>query len=123
MKKINKVKLFVNNNIKSRKAAKIITEVLKKKKFEIVEEDFDLGIAVGGDGSFLRMVKNSNFNSNPYYVGVNAGTLGFAQDVSLDEINKFIDNLRKDKFTYEQIGVQEVEITTNDVTSNFYSLN
>ena len=67
MKKINKVKLFVNNNIKSRKAAKIITEVLKKKKFEIVEEDFDLGIAVGGDGSFLRMVKNSNFNSNPYY--------------------------------------------------------
>lgn len=123
MKKINKVKLFVNNNIKSRKAAKLITEILLKKKFEIVESDFDLGIAVGGDGSFLRMIKNSNFNSDTYYVGVNAGTLGFAQDISLNEINKFIDHLSKNKFTYETIGVQEVEITTNNSISKFYSLN
>lgn len=123
MKKITKVKLFVNNNIKSRKAAKTITEVLKKKKFEIVDDDFDLGIAVGGDGSFLRMIKDSNFDSDAFYVGVNAGTLGFAQDVSLTEINKFIDHLSKGKFTYEQIGVQEVEITTNNSISRFYSLN
>lgn len=123
MKKINRVKLFVNNNIKSRKAAKLITEILKKKKFEVVEDNFDLGIAVGGDGSFLRMIKYSNFDSDVFYVGVNAGTLGFAQDISIDEINKFIDNLRKEKFTYEQIGVQEVKVTANNSTSNFYSLN
>lgn len=123
MKKINKVKLFVNNNIKSRKAAKQITEILKKKKFEIVDDDFDLGIAIGGDGSFLRMIKNSNFNSDVYYVGVNAGTLGFAQDIGLDEVSKFIDNLSKNKFTYEKIGIQEVEITTNNSASRFYSLN
>ncbi len=123
MNKINKVKLFVNNNIKSRKAAKLISEALKKKKFEIVEDDFDLGIAVGGDGSFLRMIKNSNFNSDVYYVGVNAGTLGFAQEIGLDEINKFIDNLKKEKFIYEEIGVQEVNITTNIQQESFYSLN
>jgi len=123
MKKIETVKLFVNNNMKSRKAAKMISEILEKKKIKIVEEDFDLGIAVGGDGSFLRMIKNSNFNSDAYYVGVNAGTLGFAQEVALDEINKFITNLCKGEFTYEEIGVQEVEITTNDSVSKFYSLN
>lgn len=123
MKKINKVKLFVNNNIKSRKVAKELISILEKKKFKIVEDDFDLGIAVGGDGSFLRMVKASNFNSNAYYVGVNAGTLGFAQEVSIDEINKFINDLSKGEFTYEEIGVGEVEITTNDSVSKFYSLN
>ncbi len=123
MKKISKVKLFVNNNIKSRKAAKLIKETLKRKKFEIVEEDFDLGIAVGGDGSFLRMIKNSNFDSEAYYVGVNAGTLGFAQDISIDEVGSFINNLSKGKFTYETIGVQEIKITTQHSVSTFYSLN
>jgi len=48
-----------------------------------------LGIAIGGDGSFLRMVKNTNFDSNPYYIGINAGTLGFMQEV---KIMKFINN-------------------------------
>ena len=105
MKKINKVKLFINNNIKSRKVAKELVEVLKKKKFQIVDDDFDLGIAIGGDGSFLRMVKDCNFNNEIFYVGVNAGTLGFAQDISVDEIGDFVANLSRGEYTYEEIGV------------------
>ena len=93
MSKISKVKLFINNNLKSRKAAEEIKNELLKNKFELVEEDFDLGIAVGGDGSFLRMITASNFNSDCYYVGINAGTLGFAQDISLDDITAFIKSL------------------------------
>lgn len=123
MQKISRVKLFVNNNIKSRKAAKLISEVLKKKKFEVVDENFDLGIAVGGDGSFLRMIKSSDFDSDVFYVGVNAGTLGFAQDISIAEVSKFIDDLKKEKFTYEQIGIQEIKVTANNSITNFYSLN
>ena len=122
MKKINKVKLFVNNNLKSRKAAEEIKEELLNNKFVLVEEDFDLGIAVGGDGSFLRMVNNSNFNSNCYYVGINAGTLGFAQDVSLDEIKPFIKSLHKDKLNYEKIAVGEVEVLLKDNTAYNYNI-
>ena len=122
MKKINKVKLFVNNNLKSRKAAEEIKEELLNNKFVLVEEDFDLGIAVGGDGSFLRMVNNSNFNSNCYYVGINAGTLGFAQDVSLDEIKPFIKSLHKDKLNYEKIAVGEVEVLLKDNTACNYNI-
>ena len=123
MKKINKVKLFINNNIKSRKVAKELVEVLKKKKFQIVDDDFDLGIAIGGDGSFLRMVKDCNFNNEIFYVGVNAGTLGFAQDISVDEIGDFVANLSRGEYTYEEIGVQEVLIVTNTSTSKMFSLN
>ena len=68
MRKINKVKLFVNDNLKSRNVAEIVISKLKEKHFEIVDEEFDLGIAIGGDGSFFRMVKESNFNSDVFCV-------------------------------------------------------
>lgn len=110
MKKISKVKLFINNNLKSRKAAEEIKEEIIKNKFKLVEEDFDLGIAVGGDGSFLRMITNSNFNSDCYYAGINAGTLGFAQDISLDEIKSFVKSLSKENINYEKIAIGEVDI-------------
>lgn len=123
MRKINKVKLFVNDNLKSRNVAEIVISKLKDKHFEIVDEGFDLGIAIGGDGSFLRMVKESNFNSDIYYVGINAGTLGFAQDVSIDEIDEFVNLLSMDSFKIEKVGVQEIEITTDDSISRHFSLN
>ena len=62
MKKIKKIKLFTNNNIKSKTTEKIVYEELTNAGFKICEDNhFDLGIAIGGDGSFLRMIKNSNF--------------------------------------------------------------
>ena len=56
--RIDKIKLFVNNNIKSKNAEKIVVDALIKEGFKITEKnDFDLGIAIGGDGSFLRMIR------------------------------------------------------------------
>ena len=114
MERINKVKLFVNDNNKSRETAKTIEDTLNRHNIPIVTgDDFDLGIAVGGDGSFLRMIKDSNFNTDVFYVGVNAGTLGFAQDVSIDEIDKFIEVLSEQNVLYEKIGVQDVKVSTS----------
>lgn len=123
MNNIKKVKLFVNDNIKSRNVEKIVIEELLKHNFLIVEDNYDLGIAIGGDGSFLRMIKESQFNSDIYYVGVNAGTLGFAQDVSIEEIDEFIESLSKDVINYESIGVQDVIVKCEDREYSFKSLN
>ena len=38
------------------------------------------------------MVKNSSFNEEVYYLGVNAGTLGFAQDIYPDDLDNLLDN-------------------------------
>lgn len=122
MKKINKVKLFINNNLKSRKAAEEIKNELLKSKFQLVDEDFDLGIAVGGDGSFLRMITNSDFNSDCYYVGINAGTLGFAQDVSLEEVKSFIKSISKENLNFEKIAIGEVEVIFKNQTVNKYNI-
>ena len=118
--KINKIKLFVNNNIKSKNAEKLVMDTLIKEGFKITEEnDFDLGIAIGGDGSFLRMIRESNFKEDSLFVGINTGTLGFAQDINLDNLNE----LKLGKYNSEDIGYASIEIETKTKTTAISSLN
>ena len=117
------VRLFVNDNETSQNVSKIVKEKLESANFQIVEDNYDLAIAIGGDGSFLRMIKSSNFNENCLYIGINAGTLGFAQEVNVEEIDKFILDLENNNYKIENIGIQEIEIKTPDTISKQLSLN
>ena len=118
-----RVKLVINDNEKSLKIATKVKEQLLAKKFEIVEEQYDLAISIGGDGCFLRMVKETNFNSDILYVGINAGTLGFAQDIEESEIPEFIESLEKGEYSYEEIGIAEASIQTTEAVNKFYYIN
>ena len=122
--RIKRIKIFANNNDKSLLLKDVVATKLIKNDFEIVEDNFDLGIAIGGDGSFLRMIKDTNFDSNTYYIGINAGTLGFAQEVEINDIENFINDLKEDKLLIEEIGIQESTIySKDDKLDKFYSLN
>ena len=120
---IKRIRIFSNNNKKSLGIKDILISKLEENGFIIDEFNYDLGIAVGGDGSFLRMIKESNFNSNIFYIGVNAGTLGFAQEVDVRDIDKFISDLKNNNLIYEELGVLENSVYTKDSVSKFYSLN
>ena len=120
---IKRVKLFINENEISKATSIFIKELLIKNGFIIDEENYDLVIAVGGDGTFLRMVKANNFNSDIYYVGVNTGTLGFLQEVKVGEIEEFVSELKQGLYKIDEIGVQETIVNHNDESSIFYSLN
>ena len=120
---ISRYRIFSNDNVKSKNTEKIVDKKLKKNGFVSSNENYDLGIAIGGDGSFLRMVKETNFNSDILYVGINAGTLGFAQEVSLSSIDDFILELKDSDYKVDHIGVQETKLVTKDSDSCFYSLN
>ena len=122
--KIKRIKIFANNNDKSLSLKDEVANKLIENDFEIVDNNFDLGIAIGGDGSFLRMIKDNNFDSDTYYIGINAGTLGFAQEVEINDIEEFINDLKEDKFLLEEIGIQESTIYNKDnKMDEFYSLN
>lgn len=123
MKKINRVKIFANENETSYKIKLKLIEELEKYNFEIVEENYDLAIAIGGDGSFLRMVNNTNFNSDIYYVGINTGTLGFLQEIKPDNLEYFVSSLNDNDFKVDNIGTLEIKITTDDSVSRHFSLN
>ena len=122
-RRINKVKLFVNENEKSLKVAKELEIELKDFNFSIVDKDYDLAISIGGDGSFLRMVKENNFNSNIYYIGVNSGTLGFLQEIDIKDTKDFVKRLNSDDFRIEDINIQQTVVTTENKNYVYESLN
>ena len=120
---IKNIRLFPNNNIKSMDAMKLIKDKFTSSGFVITDNNYDLGIAIGGDGSFLRMIKANNFDSNIYYVGVNTGTLGFLQEIKIDEIDTLIMELETSVYKVEDISIQETEIFFGNQVSRIYSLN
>lgn len=120
---IKNIKIFPNNNIRSMDTVNLIKDKFSSSGFEITDDNYDLAIAVGGDGSFLRMVHSNDFNDDVYYVGVNSGTLGFAQEINVDSIDEFIVELETEKYKVEEIGVQETVINYDNQFSKFCSLN
>jgi len=70
----------------------------------------DLCIAIGGDGTFLRMVRECDFNPTIRYCGVNTGTLGFLQEIRTDEIDHLVAGLKQGKFTEHEIAVLGAQI-------------
>lgn len=121
---VTKVKLFPNKDEKSLRVANILATELKKHNYQITDTAYDLAIAVGGDGAYLRMVRDNEFDSNVYYIGVNTGTLGFLQEVSPEEIDLFLERLKKESYTIDEIGVQETNVIgRNKEITTFKSLN
>ena len=105
--------------LKSLKLKKEVVEKLRENGFIIDNNKFDLGIAIGGDGSFLRMIKDNNFDSDTYYIGINAGTLGFAQEVEISDIEKFMIDLKNDKMLLFDSGLghceEKMELNTEEI--------
>lgn len=119
----NKVKIFYNNNDKSINTFNEVKDKLIKNGFIIVENDYNIAIAIGGDGSFLRMVKETNFKGDVLYLGINTGTLGFAQEIHVNELDELIENLKTGNYKVNEFGVQETNLYSNNENSKFYSLN
>lgn len=69
------------------------------------------------------MVKSSNFNSDVYYVGVNAGTLGFLQEIDYHQSSDFVNRLNQNDFKTDEIGIQETIVVTKDTINKFNTLN
>ena len=121
---IKNIRLFVNNNKESIKEASIVKDKLISNGFNVVEDDkFELAIVIGGDGAFLRAVRENNFNSNIYYVGINTGHLGFLQDINPEDVDKFIEELINKNYKVDKIGIQETVVVCKDKEEEFFSLN
>lgn len=123
VKKINKIKLFIKNNSFSMIIANSLKDKLLKNNFKIVDNDYDLAIAIGGDGTFLKMIQENNFNNKIIYVGINSGNLGFFEDINIDELDIFVKCIKKNDFILKNMSYLNVEIICNKKIKNFHSLN
>lgn len=123
MKKIESVQLFSNQTSKSEGIKEQLIKELLRKEIRICD-DADLNIAIGGDGSFLRMIHMKNFDTSCAYVGLHAGTLGFLQELSVDEIPVFLEHIQRGDYFINPVDIQKTVITTVDGNVHtLYSLN
>lgn len=60
----------------------------------------DLGIAIGGDGTLLGVAR-SLFGWGKPVLGINLGHLGFLTDVAAKDIEKMLDDIAQQNYTFE----------------------
>jgi NAD+ kinase len=63
-------------------------------KFKEMCEVSDFLVSLGGDGTLLSLVRRS-YGYNKPVVGINAGNLGFLADITIDDVDNFLDQLLK----------------------------
>ena len=79
---------------------------------EIGNEKLDCILSFGGDGTFLRAVKYSQKMKAPL-LGINLGKLGFLSESSLSELEKSIEDLKKNKFKIQERMLLKASIKRN----------
>lgn len=119
--------LFVRDDPKSEQIANSIRKYSQSSSKPLQESSIngDLIIAIGGDGTFLHAVNETDFDKTKVYTGIHTGTLGFLQNVSADEAFALIKY-----FQYEE-EIKTREMLVSSVTVNlanneplhFHSLN
>jgi len=82
----------------------------------------ELNITIGGDGSFLRGVRNSNFSKIPF-VGINTGTLGFFPEITPENMENFIIDYKNENYTINEVNLIESEIFKNSCSEKIYAVN
>lgn len=120
---IRNVKLHINGSKDSIESAKLAKRKLESNYFNVTDENYDLAMAIGGDGTFLKMVRDEDFNPNIYYVGVNAGHLGFLQEAKIEDLDELLDEIKNEKYKVSNTDVQETLVKHVDGETLLYSLN
>lgn len=88
---------------------------------EMLFENADIAITVGGDGTIIHAAKYSAMHNTPL-IGVNVGRLGFAAEVEPDEIQSLLRILDGDYQTESRI-LLDVEIIKNGSSRHFLAVN
>jgi NAD+ kinase len=70
-------------------------------KFEAMCEKSDFLVSLGGDGTLLSLVRRSHGYNKPV-VGINAGNLGFLADVTIDDVELFLEQLIQDEYRIDE---------------------
>jgi NAD+ kinase len=119
--------------IRSEFKARGITVLLAERSAEMIGEEgmpfesmcaeADFLVSLGGDGTLLSLVRRSYDYHKPV-VGINAGTLGFLADITIDDVDNFLNQLLDGEYRIDNRMMMEGCITTKEGgKSPFFALN
>ena len=92
---------------------KISNRIKNMLDYDYDEENPELVITVGGDGTTLNAIHQySEQLDNISFLAFNAGHLGFFSSFSTEEFDDFIKFVNENKFTYDDLNLLEYNINT-----------
>ncbi len=78
-------------------------------EFDRMCNECDILVSIGGDGTLISLARRS-YKYNKPIMGINAGKLGFLTDVSISEIDKFIDKFFKNEYRIDNRMMLRIDI-------------
>jgi NAD+ kinase len=94
---ISRIQLLDNPDHAVQKVRQTIEATLNNHGFAIVDEAPDLIITIGGDGTYVYHMQRLGFPSVPT-VGVNAGSLGYFQELEIEQLDAFAGDVKNQKY-------------------------
>lgn len=79
---------------------------------EMVLENCEMAICLGGDGTFLKAARKAYKKDIPL-LGVNLGSLGFLTEIDKNDICSCVEEIMMDKFNIDERIMLEVSIVCN----------
>jgi len=109
----------LSNQIKRR-----IHASLTKMDFVHDENEPELVIAVGGDGTFLRTIhKYVKALDKLLFVGIHTGTLGFFTSYDSHEVDRFLEDCKQTNFVRKNLPLLEINVHSSKESHCLYALN
>ena len=106
-----KIGLFIKQELEETDIDTYLISKINEYGFDFDNDDPDVVIFVGGDGTFLRAVNEylDNIN-NICFVGINEGTLGYYADYVIDEIDNLLTLIASEDYNVDSRQLIEAEI-------------
>ncbi len=120
-----KIFVYTNDTEMSKGIEKTLTKKLVKsglRAFTQYDEDTELIICIGGDGTLLRLVQDYGFPKTPI-VGINTGHLGFFQEVLPEKIDDFIFLYNQDRYSIQSLNGVTCSVRTDSGVFKHTALN
>ena len=121
---MKKFSIVAKDDRESLLVAKDIQRKLFNGAMSYSEKCPDLVCVVGGDGAFLTAVhKYINQLDSVAFVGINTGTLGFFIDYTVDQIDKFIDDILNKEPEIERRRLLQADVISEKGRKSYLGIN
>lgn len=116
-----KIALYIKESIEeSEELSTLLISKISEYNLEFDQENPDVVIVVGGDGTLLRAVHEYIDRAEDIaFVGIHQGTLGFTCDYRIDELDELFSSLAFN--TYSKVNINLIEANINGHT--IYAVN
>lgn len=119
-----KIRVFTNARRKESGLQEQIENLIISNGFEIDNENPDVVLYTGGDGTFLRSVQYYLDKLNRIkFLGINFGNLGFFCDYQKDDLDQLIQDLKDNKFSETTHSLLKGEIVSEEKSETIYAIN